>query len=848
MSHLQALLRSEPDAKVRGKYFERFCKQVIELSGEFADVKTVWPHNHFPLRNGADRGVDLWIEQHDGKLIAVQCKGYVLTEQVSKGDIDSFLSASSRAGVVRRVLMTSVTRLSENARRTIEEQVVPVEIYGPERFEANGVAIPTDFLQPVVKPEPIKLHDHQRIAISTTVESLATADRAILQMACGTGKTYTLEGIAAGTGADRVVVFAPSIALCQQNLLAWRRIGAPFEALVVCSDDNAGGKAIDDIPVSYVASTVTTDPAIVQQFVAAPSAMRKVVFSTYQSSSVLRGIQFGLGIFDEAHVTAGVGSAGLFQFALLDSNIPIGKRVFATATPRVLSSSVKAKAGELAYCMENASLYGNTAFQLLFREAIDLGRLTPYRIAVVQVTEQQVAEAIHSRKFLSVNGETIDAEQVACMIASLKAVKTYNLKRVFSFHSNNKRAQQFSANIQNINKEANLGVELDVRVLSGLTPLNDREDVFRAMRADTKQTMLVSNCRVLGVGIDVPCLDGLIFCDPRSSVVDIVQQVGRVMRKYEGKEVGTLVIPVVISAKDCAAQELSTSRFEHVINVIRAVQSHDPILRDIIAKMRYGAGLRSNQLIDFIGDEVIRFDAPAEFSPAFADAIRVAVLDEAIDTRFSWVARVRAFVDKHNRLPKRVLKSQDIEEMIADGGKMRLRDYYQKNQLTPDLIALCESIPGWQWVTKAGMLGGGQGFEADWEKCRAFYEMHDEWPAASAKAPEEMRLGKWFEKARHAHRTGKYSAERIALLEAYPYYTCPADSAAAAQEKHDRTALLRSECKDLRQQLGLHGVEVKLIRGGNVRKWLTIRDDLAAQLKAAQQNIGVKGVKPIKNR
>lgn len=830
VSHLQKLLASELDANKRGRYFEQFCKQVIELSGEIANVKTVWPHNHFPSRNGVDRGVDLWVELTDGAFIAVQCKGYVLTERIRKADIDSFLSASSRLGVVRRLLMTSVTRLSDNARRTISEQVVPVEIYGPERFESNGLVIPENFDLPVVKPEPIELHDYQRLAISSTVAALSADARCVLQMACGTGKTYTLEGVAATIGAGRVVVFAPSIALCQQNLLAWRRVGVPFDALVVCSDDSAGDRVVDDIPVSYVASAVTTDPSVVQRFMDRSSNLRKVIFCTYQSSHALQGIAFDLGIFDEAHVTAGVGAAGLFQHALHDYNVPIVKRVFATATPRVLSPSVRAQAGELAYCMDNVSLYGKTAFQLLFREAIELGRLTPYRIAVVQVTEQQVREVIQTRKFLSVNGTNLDAEQVAGMIATLKAIKKYSLKRVFSFHSNNKRAAQFSSSIRNLKTEVDIDISLETRAVSGLTTLHDREEVFRAMRVELPHTMLISNCRVLGVGIDVPSLDGLVFCDPRSGVVDIVQQVGRVMRKFEGKEIGTLVIPVVITDEDCAAQEIRNSSFNNVVNVIRAVQSHDPILRDFIAKMRLGAGLRNSPLIDFIGSDVIHFDAPAVFTQAFANAIQVAILDSALDIRLAWVARVQEFVEKHNRLPKRASKLR--EEVIADGGKMHLRSWYHKNQLTPDLIALCEAIPGWVWVTRAGRLGGGDVFEEMWGMCRDFFEIHGEWPSAVAKDIDEKVLGKWFEKARHAHRSGKWSAERIAALEAYPHYTCPIDSEASHRERHARTALLRAECKELRAQLKELGVERKLLGNGTIRKWRAVRDELAAVLQS----------------
>ena len=57
---------------------------------------------------------------------------------------------------------------------------------------------------------------------------------------------------------------------------------------------------------------------------------------------------------------------------------------------------------------------------------------------------------------------------------------------------------------------------------------------------------ILSNCACLGEGVDVPVLDGVAFIDPKRSMVDIIQAVGRVIRKAAGKQLGTIVIPVFI--------------------------------------------------------------------------------------------------------------------------------------------------------------------------------------------------------------------------------------------------------------------------------------------------------------
>ena len=97
---------------------------------------------------------------------------------------------------------------------------------------------------------------------------------------------------------------------------------------------------------------------------------------------------------------------------------------------------------------------------------------------------------------------------------------------------------------------------------------------------------ILSNARCLSEGIDVPALDAVLFMSPRNSHVDIVQAVGRVMRKAEGKTYGYIVLPVAIPAGTDPAHALNDNkRFASVWNVLRALRSHDDRLN---AEIRRG--------------------------------------------------------------------------------------------------------------------------------------------------------------------------------------------------------------------------------------------------------------------
>ena len=87
---------------------------------------------------------------------------------------------------------------------------------------------------------------------------------------------------------------------------------------------------------------------------------------------------------------------------------------------------------------------------------------------------------------------------------------------------------------------------------------------------------ILSNARCLTEGVDVPALDAVLFLAPRKSQVDVVQAVGRVMRRAEGKQMGYIILPVVISPDEDANQALDNNQtFQVVWSVLRALRSHD---------------------------------------------------------------------------------------------------------------------------------------------------------------------------------------------------------------------------------------------------------------------------------
>ena len=280
-------------------------------------------------------------------------------------------------------------------------------------------------------------------------------------MACGTGKTLVSLWVKERLAAKRTLVLVPSLGLLSQIVNDWTSASREsFEVLCVCSDQTAGRQEEDEtiISVSDLSFPVTSDPSAIATFLNGSGC--RVVFSTYQSSPLIADAlsdasipDFDLIVADEAHRCAGKVD-GAFATVLDGAKLRAAKRLFATATPRTYSSSLKRKADEIGVevvGMDDEAAFGKRLHVLPFGEAIRLKLLTDYRVVIVGVDDETVADWIRNRRFVGTEtGIETDAQSLAAEIGLIKAIKDWELQRIISFHNRVKRAERFAQELQEV--------------------------------------------------------------------------------------------------------------------------------------------------------------------------------------------------------------------------------------------------------------------------------------------------------------------------------------------------------------------------------------------------------------
>ena len=185
---------------------------------------------------------------------------------------------------------------------------------------------------------------------------------------------------------------------------------------------------------------------------------------------------------------------------------------------------------------------------------------------------------------------------------------------------------------------------------------------------------ILSNARCLSEGIDVPALDAVLFMSSRSSQVDIVQAVGRAMRKSDGKEYGYFVLPVTAPAGTGPALALNDNkRFAGVWGVLRALRSHDGRFNAEIYKIDLNETPTSR--IIFSGDGAHGGTQPSTSDLPFPPldlppgAIFAKIVERCGDRKY-WETWAKDVADIFSRLVNR------IENLLANPGNGALREWF----------------------------------------------------------------------------------------------------------------------------------------------------------------------------
>jgi predicted helicase len=246
----------------------------------------------------------------------------------------------------------------------------------------------------------------------------------------------------------------------------------------------------------------------------------------------------------------------------------------------------------------------------------------------------------------------MDAETLATHVAVAKAVKDYDLRRVISFHGRVKGAQAFAADHMDVlawvrKQDRPIGTTFTDYVSGDMNSGERNTKINRLRHLGAEERGILSNARCLSEGVDVPSLDGVAFIDPRKSQVDIVQAVGRAIRKSEGKTHGTIVIPVFIDTEENEQEALESSRFKPIWDVVNALRSHDDDLAQELDELRISLGQRNPIGSTIGGLERIVFDLPIMCEQSFVDGLRTVLVEHTTASWMFWFGLLQQYCDRN---------------------------------------------------------------------------------------------------------------------------------------------------------------------------------------------------------
>ncbi|MFE5549700.1 Helicase associated domain protein [Streptomyces sp. NPDC056534] len=451
----------------------------------------------------------------------------------------------------------------------------------------------------------VKLREHQIEAVAAIVRGLdippggipVNGLRGQVHAACGTGKTI----IAAASAKrlvpkGRILVLVPTLDLLTQTVQAWRGAGHTGPAVEVCS-------LSDDPELWNLQVRSTTNPV---QLALWHSSGPVTIFGTYASLGVLAeafegayGQQLApmdLTVVDEAHRTSGsMGKA--WADAHSQAVIPSHRRLYLTATPRIWEERLNRDVAEgvrdplpreMAASMDDERVFGPVLYKLSLASAVSRKLLARYQIIVLELRdpvvtpERLMGEDRHTEK---VRGERLGALQAAL----LHTMEQHSLSTCITFHHRTIEASAYAKGLERVAKRLHADqpekypAEIWADWLCGEHVPERRRGVLDEFGSTARRAVL-SNCRVLGEGVDIRAVDSVALLDPKGAPHDIVQAIGRALRQKPGEgKLASLIVPVFLKADEEPEDMFTSGSYKPLVKVLEGLRAHDEEAVELLA-------------------------------------------------------------------------------------------------------------------------------------------------------------------------------------------------------------------------------------------------------------------------
>ena len=707
----------------KGDAFERLICAYLKADPQYQNLFSgVWLWKDWPQRKEQgyslpDTGIDLVAKFREGETYcAIQCKFY--DSPVAMSDLGNFFTLSGKGGFSQRIIVATAP-LTKHAADALEGQTIPASLITLEDLEeapidwtAFSLDKPDELKRSAVKKTP---RPHQQEALEAVLKGFETHDRGKLIMACGTGKTYTSLVIAqkmvkpGGT----VLFLVPSISLLSQTLRAWTAdADVALRCFAVCSDSKASRNE-EDMRIEEMAYPSTTNPhKLAKAFETTQDGTAlTVIFSTYQSIDVVHqaqvaaGFTFDLIICDEAHRTAGYTAKGEDHSAFVkvhdNAFIRGNKRLYMTATPRIYAEPSKEKAkerGTEVFSMDDPQKFGPLFHRLRFDEAVRRDLLSDYKVLIIAVDEKHVNQTLQSR--IGDSGDELNLDDavkiVGCWTGLGKRLAEDDKADVESDPKPMRTALAFAGNIKHsklVAKEfSRIADELGEKVklprlsaehVDGTMNVVERNQKLSWLKANAaseeNECRILTNAKCLSEGVDVPALDCAIFLNPRDSVVDVVQSVGRVMRKAPGKKYGYVILPIGIAMGASPENALNNNKkYRTVWQVLNALRAHDDRLDNQFAKIDLtgksngvvqviGVGGDGEEKKDHIPNEWLSLPVASKEFGEWQDAIYGKIVHKCGDRQYweTWAKDIASIAERHQMRIRTMLEQPTDEQQTA---------------------------------------------------------------------------------------------------------------------------------------------------------------------------------------
>ena len=553
------------EPKIKGDMFEYLTKFVFKYHHLYAShTKEIYMYADVPLKimkkcklPSRDKGIDLVWLNTDEKIYSIQSKFRTDRDKIVPMKKLSTFAALSKVfakNIYKGILVTNTYGICKEIVNSKHFLVLDGEFFDGLYSELFNI-LKGSFRDEIVVLKPCEPRDYQIDVINSVVKSLSTKDRGILNMACGTGKTLVSYFIWERLKVKKTIIAVPSLYLLSQIYSDYMREiqikGIKINTILIGSDADVDIKDNKGL-------LLTTNKGEIDEWITKRDMF--IIFTTYQSATMIKKIDYDLCIFDEAHKTVG-DKHKKFSHLLRDGNIKIKKRLFMTATLKIFN-----KKNDKVISMDDKSIYGDIIGKYTIADGIDQGYLTDYRIMTPYITNQGINTFFENNINVNTKKSETNAHFLACAIILLKAIDKYYITHILTYHSTVNKAKDFVTLLNDLKGSQ----DIDIYTLNGKDKMIKRQKVIRAF--EKSALSIICSARVLQEGVNIPIVDGVCFVDPKNSEVDIIQSCGRPLRRYPHKRFSYIILPFISQNIEDLTKN---NAFKNICSIVRALHSVD---------------------------------------------------------------------------------------------------------------------------------------------------------------------------------------------------------------------------------------------------------------------------------